>query len=194
MYWKRKDIENESNRQWIKNNKEKYQAKQREYRESNPQRVKDFYKNWAKENPVHGIWRGMKNRCYSLVNNHYKRYGGRGITVCDRWLADDGYEKFEADMGPRPTSLHTLDRIDNNGNYEPGNCRWATKKEQQRNTRWNDVVTINGRSQCLSAWAEESGVPRNTIAKRRKMGWPEGRLLEPPNPLFQRFRKSSGKV
>lgn len=187
-YLSRKSEENESNRQWINNNRERYQKKQKEYRESHPDKVIEMYKDWVEENPIHSIWRGMKHRCYNQENEHYQRYGARGITVCDRWIGDDGYKNFESDMGPRPTPLHTIDRINNDGNYEPGNCHWATRKEQQRNTRWNVIVTINGRSQCLSAWAEESGIRRNTLEKRINKGWPEERWLEPPDSRFQRFK------
>lgn len=82
--------------------------------------------------PEYRIWRSMKNRCCNSNVRHYVRYGGRGISVCDRWMK---FEDFLADMGPRPTPGHSIDRIDNDGNYEPGNCRWATAKEQRANQR-----------------------------------------------------------
>ncbi len=84
----------------------------------------------GKEQPEHYVWRTMRDRCCNPNHKAYRYYGGRGITVCDRWME---YENFLADMGHRPSKLHSLDRIDNNKGYEPGNCRWATRSEQQKN-------------------------------------------------------------
>jgi hypothetical protein len=88
-----------------------------------------------KEYPEYESWRAMKKRCYYPKHQNYARYGGRGIRVCDRWLHD--FPTFLEDMGNKPSSIHTLDRKDNDGNYEPDNCKWATPKEQQNNRRNN---------------------------------------------------------
>lgn len=117
----------------------------------------------------HSIWSHMKARCYNPRKQFYANYGGRGITVCDRWR--NSFEAFLADMGPRPSPAHSLDRIDNDGDYCPENCRWATHKEQARNTRRNNVLMFRGRSQCLTAWAAEIGISPLTLSARINKGW-----------------------
>ncbi len=100
-------------------------------------------------------WRSMLLRCNYPNHKSYKVYGGRGVKVCERWLA---FKAFWDDMGPRPSPTHSLDRIDNDGNYEPHNCRWATREEQQRNKRNNHLVTYNGETKCVAEWAILFGI------------------------------------
>ena len=112
--------------------------------------------------PTYITWSHMRRRCSNPNNKDFKNYGERGITVCDSW---GQFKNFLTDMGERPPHM-TLDRIDNNGNYEKNNCRWATRKEQGRNTRSNRIITYNGRDQPMVAWAEEYGINASTLGTR----------------------------
>jgi len=123
-------------------------------------------------------WSGMKRRCLDPNNIGYKRYGGRGIKVCQKWL--HSFEAFFADMGACPSAKHSIDRIDNDGDYRPENCRWATPSEQSRNRRHNRLITAWGRTQALVAWSQETGLNPMTIASRLRKGWlPEAALGTP---------------
>jgi hypothetical protein len=117
--------------------------------------------------PEYRVWANMKERCTRPANNGYADYGGRGITVCARWADDFG--AFLADMGPRPTPQHTIDRIDNDGNYEPGNCRWATKAEQAFNRRSTVVVVRDGTEMALTAYARAEGICDKTLWYRHRL-------------------------
>ena len=121
-------------------------------------------------------WAMMLVRCNNSHHWNYKYYGGRGIKVCERWLK---FSSFIKDVGPRPSPLHTLDRIDNNGDYEPGNVRWATQKEQCRNSRANKLITINGETHCMSEWEEIANLTEGIIGRRIKLGWTGEKLLAP---------------
>jgi hypothetical protein len=127
---------------------------------------------------IYRIWSGMLTRCFNQKMPQYHNYGGRGITVCERWRQ---FENFLADMGERPPGM-TLDRYpDNDGNYEPGNCRWATMKEQSRNKRSNRLVTHDGKTATVAEWGERTGIDRHTIGDRIvKSGWSEERALTAP--------------
>lgn len=127
-----------------------------------------LYKSRFKPTPEIQAWNMMKQRCYNPKNPGYPDYGGRGITVCDRWLRSS--RDFLADMGPRPSPTHSIDRKDNNGNYEPGNCRWATRMEQQNNRRFNHILTVDGVSKTVTEWARAKGLPRDVVLKRSKRG------------------------
>lgn len=117
--------------------------------------------------PIHRCWTSMLSRCRNPKVPNFPLYGGRGITVCERWTS---FANFLADMGNRPGSA-SLDRIDNNGNYSPANCRWAIGPEQQRNRRSNTLLTIDGQTHCISEWAEIAGLKPNTIHERLRRGW-----------------------
>lgn len=121
-------------------------------------------------------WANMMQRCDDKTGNPiYADYSGRGISVCDRWRAS--FDNFIADMGPRPSKLHSIDRIDNNGNYEPGNCRWATRIQQSRNKRTSRFLDAFGKSQTLSEWAEETGLSIKRIWSRLNRGWSAEKAL-----------------
>ncbi len=121
-------------------------------------------------NPTYTIWASMKARCLNPNNGCYARYGGRGITVCDRWR--DSFEAFLADMGERPTHHHSLERNDNDGPYCPDNCRWATRSEQARNRRSSHLVTFNGEAKTIAEWAEATGLSYDLIERRlNAQGW-----------------------
>lgn len=113
-------------------------------------------------------WAHMLGRCRNKNKRDYKYYGGRGIKVCERWL---NFENFLQDIGEKPTKDHTLDRIDVDGDYEPGNCRWATRSEQCRNQRSNRRLTFNGETLIVQDWAEKLGVPPDRIRGRLRKGW-----------------------
>lgn len=124
-----------------------------------------------KNNPVlYHSWIGMKGRCYNKNDKAYRNYGGRGIKVCDRWLGKEGFNNFLNDMGEKPSSKHSLDRIDTNGDYCPENCRWATWEQQENNRRINVFYEYNGKKLTLPQWSKEIGISYYTLLGRRKRG------------------------
>lgn len=114
------------------------------------------------------IWTGIKTRCTNPRSVAYPPYGGRGIRLDARWMR---FEYFYADMGPRPTPRHSIDRIDGNGHYTPGNCRWATPEEQARNKQRAHRLTIGGETKSLAQWAEVARTPLKRIWDRLTAGW-----------------------
>jgi hypothetical protein len=109
----------------------------------------------------------MIDRCTKPTHQSWERYGGRGIKVCKRWLV---FTNFLADMGTRPPNK-SLDRKKNDGNYKPGNVRWATRSEQQRNTRRNHLITFDGHTLCAAEWVVRLGIKRSTFMSRFERGW-----------------------
>lgn len=132
---------------------------------------------------IYRTWNNMKSRCYrdSPVNHRYKE---AGIVVCERWLngADglSGYKTFSKDMGDPPSDKHTLERINNNGNYEPSNCRWADRKVQGNNTIRNRWIDFNGERKTMAQWGEATGLGAQNIENRLKMKWSIERALTTP--------------
>lgn len=132
--------------------------------------------------PEYHAWEGMKTRCAAGEESiHYSRYKARGIKVCERWA--NSFIAFYEDVGPRPSPLHSIDRIDNNGNYEPANVRWATRTVQQRNTRATSFVTIDGVTRSVREWDDIAGLRAGTVKTRLQRDWPKERLLQPRDPI-----------
>lgn len=131
--------------------------------------------NILKKKSSYNLWMTMKQRCFNPRNKKYKYYGNRGITICDRWLI---FVNFYVDMGEKPQD-RSIERINNNGNYEPGNCKWATSSEQNSNSR-NTIgrtLTYNGISMSCSAWSRKLGIPQSTIATRLQKKYTLERIL-----------------
>lgn len=137
---------------------------------------------------TYSTWSGMKQRCFNPRNAQFKNYGGRGITICARWM---DFDCFLADMGERPAGL-TIERIDNDGHYEPSNCKWATQAEQRRNKRSCHYVEFRGERMLLRDVARRSGICEQTILRRiAKQGWTlERAATEPPNP----YRSKAARI
>ena len=135
------------------------------------ERAKTLAKTYLTAHGHHGSpeyvsWRAMKTRCLNPNHEWFDRYSKLGI--CEEWIED--FEKFLSDVGHRPSSEHTLERIDNNKGYFPGNVKWATRKEQARNTRSSRIVTVEGVSRTVTEWSEITGVPATAIFKRLDAG------------------------
>lgn len=128
---------------------------------------KQMTKHGLHGTPIWRVWNSMIHRCQDQSRKDWRNYGGRGITVCDRW---QDFNLFFADMGHVPHG-RSIDRIDNDGPYSPQNCRWATPAEQTRNTRQNNTITIDGVSRVLADWVTISGRTPATIRRRLKKGW-----------------------
>lgn len=128
--------------------------------------------------PTYSSWLAMRARCNNPRHTYYANYGGRGITICDAW---GDFEAFLRDVGERPSLAHSLDRINNDGHYEPGNVRWATAKEQARNRTTRREHSVNGVAHTLVEWAEITGIPRRVLYERRgRMGWSLERTISTP--------------
>lgn len=134
-------------------------------------------KHGMSQHPLWSVWRGMKERCLDENNKRFSDYGGRGIKICQRWL--DSFQAFVEDMGDRPAG-HQLDRIDNDGNYEPGNCKWSTRSEQMLNRRNNHILEYRGERLTVSQWSEKLGMTFTALATRIRRGWTVEEAIETP--------------
>lgn len=138
--------------------------------------------------PEYKTWSIMKQRCLNIKHDSYSTYGGRGIKVCPRWL--ESFESFLSDMGRKPSKDHSIERVNNNGDYEPSNCVWATKWEQAKNRSTNRFLEFNGQRLCLMDWSRKVGIPFRTLRGRILCGWSTERILTEP----VRKRRPNGKV
>lgn len=134
-------------------------------------------KHGSYRSPAYRSWQRMRARCLNPNHKHFANYGGRGVTVCERW---NSFENFLADMGERPEGM-TLERIDNSKGYSPDNCRWATRKEQQNNMRRNRILELNGERLNMTQWATRLGVTRKFLERRiDQLRWSVERALTEP--------------
>ena len=130
-------------------------------REGNTNGLRHGHARGGKVTGEWAAWKGMRQRCLSPSHKRYPLYGGRGISVCDRWR--DSFEAFLEDMGPKPSPRHSIEREDVNGNYGPDNCRWATQREQCRNQRRNRIVVYQGRTMTLAELVELTGIEHSHL-------------------------------
>lgn len=147
--------------------------------------LKHVFARVGKVTPEFRVWAGMLTRCSNPKVKAFERYGGRGIAVCDRWR--NSFPTFLADMGPRPSPKHQIDRIDNDGNYCPKNCRWVMQDVQARNKSNARLISHAGKTLSLCEWAEETGITADAIYGRLKLGWSTEKALT--TPLNKRTEK-----
>lgn len=142
------------------------------------------------QSPTYKAWSGMKQRCSCKDRKDYYLYGGRGIKVCARWQK---FDVFLLDMGIKPQG-HQLDRINNNGNYEPKNCRWATPKQNANNRRSNCLITYKGKTQTIQAWADELDIGRGCLRDRlNRYKWSVERALSEPTQKHKPYKNRRGQ-
>ena len=130
----------------------------------------------TRDDPIYQIWHSMKKRCFNPTDSSYESYGKRGITVCVRWMT---YKNFAEDMGPRPPNT-TMDRKENDGDYEPGNCHWASREQQANNTSRNRHIEFRGERLTASQWTKKLGVNRWVLYGRIKSGWSDEEIISTP--------------
>jgi hypothetical protein len=141
--------------------------------------------------PLYSVWLTMRSRCNSPRHPNWRHYGGRGIAVCERW---NSYELFAADMGPKPSPKHSIERIDNDGNYEPLNCRWATQKEQLRNRRTTVRLVIDGTEHLAMDLAKQSDLKPDTVIARAYRNLSLAEIVSPKRRVFRAGLALGGKA
>ncbi len=156
---------------------------------------KKQYKHGHTNSKTYCTWRAMIQRCYNTNDLSYCRYGGKDVKICNRWLGKNGFKNFLEDMGERPKDK-SIDRYPNNkGNYEPTNCRWATRREQQQNMKTNLNFTLNGETKCLIEWAREYKIKPTTLTYRlHYLKWDIEKALLEPNQKLIKFYTFNNKT
>lgn len=142
---------------------------------------------------LYRIWLQMKNRCFNINSERYADYGGRRITVCDEWR-NDFTTFYNWAMSNGYSDDLTIDRINNNGNYEPSNCRWATVLDQNRNSRSCDFITYRGETHCLKEWCEILNLPYGTMCSRKRYGWSIDKMFERPIRNHKEYKNRAEKL
>lgn len=151
------------------------------------------YKHGLRHTRIYGIWLQMKNRCYNTNTERFKDYGGRGISICEEWR-NDFKSFYNWSMSNGYKEGLTIDRINNDGNYEPKNCRWVEIKIQNRNARSNHLITYKNETRCISEWVEITGISRSVITNRLKYGWDIERIFSIPirkHKVYKNSRKNT---
>ena len=151
-------------------------------------------KHGMSDTHLYKIYTGMKDRCLNPKSKYYRRYGGRGITVCEEWKKDSSsFFRWALSNGYKEGL--SLDRINNDGNYEPGNCRWATRTQQMNNTRTNKYMTHDGVTMTMKQWSIELGIPYSVLKNRSKAGWSDEDMLTIPIlPTGTRLKKYKQRI
>ena len=148
------------------------------------QQVERLKKHGLSGERLYSVWNNIVSRCTNPKDKRYIDYGGRGISVCDEWKNNYlNFRKWATENGYDETAKHnqcTIDRIDNNGNYEPSNCRWVNQKEQQNNKRSNHIMTYNGERGTVTYFAKKTGIKKQTILSRLARGWNDEKALTTP--------------
>lgn len=141
--------------------------------------------------PEYGVWENMNTRCFNQKSKKWKDYGGRGITICPQWLGPGGFQRFYRDMGPRPSPTHSIERKNVHGNYEPGNCVWATPAQQARNRRDTRMLTLGSETMTLTDWAKRLDMNPASLHERLSSGWSVERALTTPPRNVNRQHKGA---
>lgn len=149
------------------------------WRNGNPLVIKRYQKSNRSTNPVYAVYCSMKGRCLNPNNRNYNRYGGRGISIDKRWLGVGGFDNFLNDMGDRPNGM-TLERVNNDGNYEPQNCVWATRTQQSDNRSVTRYITFHGERKPVNEYARIFSIDSKLVKRRLDDGWTIKRALTSP--------------